>query len=163
MSACHLKLREWKDAISSATAALDGLDRLELRDAEEEKEKTEDDVEEEIVSTGASKAAPAPSEDEGAKRREDRKRIRAKALMRRGKARSESGGWQDLAGAEEDYKALDRMDNLGAADRKIVRDQLRTLPARTKAAQEKETAEMWGKLKDVSEPRFCFVSPGVVA
>lgn len=107
-------------------------------------------MEEEIVSTGASKAAPAPREDDRARRREDRKRIRAKALMRRGKARSESGGWQDLAGAEEDYKALDRMDNLGVADRKIVRDQLRMLPARTQAAQEKETAEMWGKLKDVS-------------
>ena len=53
-------------------------------------------------------------------------------------------------GAEEDYKALEGMDNLGAADRKIVRDQLRVLPARTKAAQEKETAEMWDKLKDVS-------------
>ena len=70
--------------------------------------------------------------------------------MRRARARAESGGWQDLAGAEEDYRTLDGMDNLGPADRKIVRDQLRVLPARTKAAQEKETAEMWGKLKDVS-------------
>lgn len=111
------------------------------------------------MSSGASKAAPSPTGDDRAKRREDRKRIRAKALMRRAKARSESGGWQDLVGAEEDYKALERMDNIGQADRKIVKDQLRALPARTKAAQEKETAEMWGKLKDVSNLLFLVVVP----
>ena len=42
------------------------------------------------------------------------------------------------------------MDNLGAADRKMVSRQLRELPPKTKAAQEKEMAEMWWKLKDVS-------------
>ncbi|CAI0655718.1 unnamed protein product, partial [Colletotrichum noveboracense] len=70
ISACHLKLEQWKDAISSATAALDGLDRIEREAALEqerrekerrEKERAEEeDVEEEIVSSGASKAAPAP-------------------------------------------------------------------------------------------------------
>ncbi|KAI8199809.1 hypothetical protein K4K52_008640 [Colletotrichum sp. SAR 10_76] len=160
ISACHLKLEQWKDAISSATAALDGLDRIEreaaLEQERREKERAEEeDVEEEIVSSGASKAAPAPvgSDDpeEAArkKRQEDVLRIRAKALMRRARARSEEGGWQNLAGAEEDYKALSKMTNLAPADRKIVQTQLRVLPPRTKAAQEKETAEMWGKLKDL--------------
>ncbi|KAF5505908.1 Tetratricopeptide repeat protein 1 [Colletotrichum siamense] len=160
ISACHLKLEQWKDAISSATAALDGLDRIEreaaLKQERREKERAEEeDVEEEIVSSGASKAAPAPvgSDDpeEAArkKRQEDVLRIRAKALMRRARARSEEGGWQNLAGAEEDYKALSKMANLAPADRKIVQTQLRVLPPRTKAAQEKETAEMWGKLKDL--------------
>ncbi|KAK2775768.1 tetratricopeptide repeat protein 1 [Colletotrichum kahawae] len=160
ISACHLKLDQWKDAISSATAALDGLDRIEreaaLEQERREKERAEEeDVEEEIVSSGASKAAPAPvtSDDpeEAArkKRQEDVLRIRAKALMRRARARSEEGGWQNLAGAEEDYKALSKMTNLAPADRKIVQTQLRVLPPRTKAAQEKETAEMWGKLKDL--------------
>ncbi|KAF9881509.1 tetratricopeptide repeat protein 1 [Colletotrichum karsti] len=162
ISACHLKLSQWKDAISSATAALDGLDRIEKEAAleqqrrEEEKKAEEEDVEEEIVSSGASKAAPAPvgSDDDPEeaarqKRREDVLRIRAKALMRRARARSEEGGWQNLAGAEEDYKALSKMANLTPADRKIVQTQLRVLPPRTKAAQEKETAEMWGKLKDL--------------
>ncbi|KAH9233248.1 hypothetical protein K456DRAFT_1894945 [Colletotrichum gloeosporioides 23] len=165
ISACHLKLEQWKDAISSATAALDGLDRIEREAALEqerrekerrEKERAEEeDVEEEIVSSGASKAAPAPvgSDDpeEAArkKRQEDVLRIRAKALMRRARAHSEEGGWQNLAGAEEDYKALSKMTNLAPADRKIVQTQLRVLPPRTKAAQEKETAEMWGKLKDL--------------
>ncbi|KAI8176566.1 hypothetical protein K4K48_008718 [Colletotrichum sp. SAR 10_66] len=160
ISACHLKLEQWKDAISSATAALDGLDRIEreaaLEQERREKERAEEeDVEEEIVSSGASKAAPAPVEsddpEEAArkKRQEDVLRIRAKALMRRARARSEEGGWQNLAGAEEDYKALSKMTNLAPADRKIVQTQLRVLPPRTKAAQEKETAEMWGKLKDL--------------
>lgn len=35
------------------------------------------------------------------KRKEDVQRIRAKALMRRAKARSELGGWGNLQGAEE--------------------------------------------------------------
>ncbi|CCF40298.1 hypothetical protein CH063_10905 [Colletotrichum higginsianum] len=41
------------------------------------------------------------------------------------------------------------MTPLATADRRIVQAQLRALPPRTKAAQEAETAEMWGKLKDL--------------
>ncbi|KAK1635544.1 hypothetical protein BDP81DRAFT_429857 [Colletotrichum phormii] len=162
ISACHLKLEQWKDAISSASSALDGLDRIEneaaLEQERREKAKAEEEegVEEEIVSTGASTSAPAPvtntedaEEVARRKRKDDVLRIRAKALMRRARARSEEGGWQNLAGAEEDYKTLSKMSNLAPADRKIVQAQLRVLPPRTKAAQEAETAEMWGKLKDL--------------
>ncbi|KAK2041922.1 hypothetical protein LZ31DRAFT_376258 [Colletotrichum somersetense] len=184
IAACHLKLERWKDAVASATAALDGLDRIDKEAALErerrEKDKAtaaaaaaaaaagekkkddddDDDVEDEIVSAGASRAAPAPQQqqpdedddnEEAARRRraDDVLRIRAKALMRRARARSEDGGWQSLAGAEEDYRALAAMPNLAPADRRIVQSQLRALPARTKAAQEKETAEMWGKLKEL--------------
>lgn len=78
--------------------------------------------------------------------------------MRRARARSEAGGWSDLAGAEEDYKALAAMmkDDSGnavamsAADKRLIAAQLQALPPRVKAAQERETAEMWGKLKEVS-------------
>lgn len=160
ISACHLKLDEWKEAITHATAALDGLDRLERAVAEAEKARSEardedEDIEEVIVSAGAAKAAPAPPADEDAaeaarrKQKEDIARIRAKALMRRARARSELGGWSNLEGALADYKALSAMANLSPADRKIVREQLRLLQPRVKAAQEKETAEMWGKLKDL--------------
>ncbi|CAI4213050.1 unnamed protein product [Parascedosporium putredinis] len=172
VSACHLKLEEWKEAADTATASLDGLDRIGKKEtkqlaegsakdkdsipgeekdvgAEEEEKEEEDVVEEEIISTGAAKAAPlpitiSPEEEAKKKREEDVKRIRAKALMRRARARSELGGWRNLAGAEEDYKILAQMDNLGPSDRKIVMVQLRLLPPRTKAAQEAETAEMWG-------------------
>ncbi|KAL2177046.1 uncharacterized protein P884DRAFT_277819 [Thermothelomyces heterothallicus CBS 202.75] len=178
IAACHLKLEEWKEAISNATTALDGLDRLERQEKEKEeqekKEKQEKqgqsstaasssmggepaDAEAEIISAGAAKAGPAlsadPAEDsvEAArrKRRDDIARIRAKALMRRARARSELGGWSNLEGAIEDYKRLAGMSNLTATDRKIVNAQLRALPPLAKAAQEKETAEMWAKLKDL--------------
>ena len=135
-------------------------------------------MEEEIVSQGATKAGPLlgnldlglaidpqtrEREDSARKREDDVQRIRAKSLMRRARARTELGGWSNLAGAEEDYKLLSGMKSLGPADRKMVAQQLKVLPARTKAAQEKETAEMWGKLKEVSAtcggcPRLCTIS-----
>ncbi|KAK7749124.1 hypothetical protein SLS62_008411 [Diatrype stigma] len=171
IAACHLKLEQWKEAIKSATDSLDGLGRVEKaeaeaeaaeKEAEEKKEKeategegdNDDDVEDEIVSSGAHKSAPAAKEESAAeearrKRREDVLRIKAKALMRRARAKSELGGWSNLSGAEEDYKLLSAMANLSPADRKIVQTQLRTLPPRTKAAQEQEMGEMWGKLKDL--------------
>jgi tetratricopeptide (TPR) repeat protein len=169
ISACHLMLEEWKEAISSATRALDGLDKAERAGAEsseqpEKKEKKagresdeDEGVEDEIISAGAKQAAPPAAEAEAAdsvetrrkKRIDDVERIRAKALLRRGRARSEAGGWQNLAGAEEDYRRLSAMKNLGSSDRKTVQMQLGALPLRTKAAQERETAEMWGKLKQV--------------
>ncbi|KAK1831839.1 hypothetical protein QBC39DRAFT_350282 [Podospora conica] len=163
VAACHLKLEEWKEAISSATAALDNLDRLEREEEEKHKsylaQKEEDDVVElEIVSPGAAKAGPAapvtetddPTEAAYKKRQADIARIRTKALMRRARARSELGGWSNLEGAVTDYQKLSTMqDNLGAADRKLVQSQLRVLPPKAKAAQEKEMSEMWGKLKDL--------------
>ena len=42
------------------------------------------------------------------------------------------------------------MTNLSTADRKIVQQQLKQLPLRTKAAQEKEMGDMMDKLKEVS-------------
>ncbi|KAJ4300598.1 hypothetical protein N0V88_003277 [Collariella sp. IMI 366227] len=157
IAACHLKLEEWKEAVSSATTALDGLDRLEQQEKEPKPEEVkvveEEAADEEIISAGAAKAGPAlptnADETDRQKRQDDIARIRAKALMRRARARSELGGWSNLEGAIEDYKRLAAMANLAATDKKIVQAQLRALPPRAKAAQEKETAEMWGKLKDL--------------
>ncbi|TLD13273.1 uncharacterized protein PgNI_03598 [Pyricularia grisea] len=162
IAACYLKLKEWKEAMTAATESLDRLDKVEKADSEEaEVEKAAEaeelaDVEETIVSAGAAQAGPAlPTKPETSaqsarrQRAEDVRRIRAKALMRRARARSEAGGWANLTGAEEDYKLLSKMSNLGPADRKVVQSQLRLLPPQVKAAQEKETAEMWGKLKEL--------------
>ncbi|KAI1113418.1 hypothetical protein F5Y14DRAFT_462454 [Nemania sp. NC0429] len=163
VAACHLKLQQYKEAVKSATESLDGLSRSEKallesvekprQDVQEDETGEEDEVEE-IVSAGAKKSAPAIAEETEAqqtlrRRQDDIRRIRAKALMRRARARSELGGWSDLTGAEEDYKTLSAMANLTSADEKIVRAQLRALPPRVKAAQEKEMSEMWGKLKDL--------------
>ncbi|ROW01043.1 hypothetical protein VSDG_02818 [Cytospora chrysosperma] len=163
VAACNLKLEEWKDAITTATAAVDKLAKLETRLAEEEKAaaearaKDEEEVEDEIVSAGAETAGPPiptdeevdPEEARRKKLRGDIKRIRYKALIRRARARSEAGGWSNLSGAEEDYKTLSTMDNVTPSDRKMIQQQLRILPAKVKQAQEQETAEMWGKLKDL--------------
>lgn len=104
VAACYLKLEDWKEAVKAATAALDGLDRLqgkggEASSSEEGKEKVEEEeADEEIISEGATKAED--TSDKG-KREADIERIRAKALMRRGRARSEQGGWSNLEGAME--------------------------------------------------------------
>jgi hypothetical protein len=169
IAACHLKLEDWKEAVKAASAALDGLDKLQGKPGEGkdgegvEVKPGEEEADEEIVSEGATKAEDVS--DKG-KREADIERIRAKALMRRARARSEMGGWSSLQGAEEgsgslmrlfsqclhaaDYKVLSQMQNLSTADRKIVQRQLVQLPPRTKAAQEKEMGEMMGKLKSVS-------------
>ncbi|KAI3320151.1 hypothetical protein HD806DRAFT_507859 [Xylariaceae sp. AK1471] len=162
IAACHLKLEQYKEAIKSATESLDSLSRVEKSVTESaekftedtKKDAQEDEPEEEIVSAGAQKSAPAIVQETEAqqaarKRRDDMLRIRAKALMRRARARSELGGWSNLSGAEEDYKTLSTMTNLTSADEKIVRSQLRALPPKVKVAQEKEMGEMWGKLKDL--------------
>ncbi|KAI0444309.1 hypothetical protein F4803DRAFT_262205 [Xylaria telfairii] len=160
IAACHLKLEQYKEAIQTATESLDSLSRAEKVEEpsgdsrKNGEEDDEDEPDEEIVSAGAQKSAPAVVQETEAqqaarKRQDDILRIKAKALMRRARARSELGGWSNLSGAEEDYKMLSNMKNMSGADEKIVRMQLRSLPPRVKAAQEKEMSEMWGKLKDL--------------
>jgi tetratricopeptide (TPR) repeat protein len=173
ISACHLKLEDWKEAVKAATAAIDGLDKLQGRNAKGKEgdeagvEDVEEEADEEIVSEGATKAED--TSDKG-KREADIERIRCKALMRRARARSELGGWSTLQAAEEgnaagrslkagltrvlDYKTLSNMPNLPPGDKRIVQQQLKQLPPRTKAAQEKEVGEMMGKLKEVSTEDF---------
>ena len=98
MAACHLKLEDWKEAVKTATAALDGLDKLQGKSGDEKKKdaEVEEEADEEIISQGAEKA-----EDTSAQGKEaDVERIRTKALLRRARARSEMGGWSTLQGAE---------------------------------------------------------------
>jgi tetratricopeptide (TPR) repeat protein len=104
VAACYLKMEDWKDAVKAATAALDGLDKLQgkgdgaKKEGEGElKEHGEEEIEE-IISEGATKAEDT---SEKGKREADIERIRAKALMRRARARSEIGGWSTLQGAED--------------------------------------------------------------
>lgn len=171
IAACHLKVEQWKEAIKAATDAIDGLAKLESEeqllpgsrdDAKAETKETkstdgDDDVEEEIVSSGAARSAPTPApepsqEQEALERRKaDILRIRTKALLRRARARSEAGGWSNLAGAEEDYRTLSQLPGLTLADQRTVRSQLKALPPRTKAAQEAEMSEMWGKLRSLGD------------
>lgn len=105
IAACHLKLEDWKSAVEVASKALEGLDKLQGKgkDAgtvvdEREKLEEEEEADEEIISEGATKAEDVSVKG---KREADIERIRAKALMRRAKGRSEMGGWSSLQGAEE--------------------------------------------------------------
>lgn len=117
----------------------------------------DDGIEEEIISSGAERAAPMPPPEPTPEqvalenRKADILRIRTKALLRRARARSEAGGWSNLAGAEEDYRALSQMPGLTPADQRTVRSQLKALPPRTKAAQDAEMSEMWGKLRGLGD------------
>ncbi|CAL8578572.1 hypothetical protein XPA_004339 [Xanthoria parietina] len=84
------------------------------------------------------------------RRKDDIRRIRTKALMRRARAKSEQGGWGNLQGALEDYQTLSPLSSsLAPSDAKIVNTALRSLPARVAAAKETEMGEMMGKLKDL--------------
>jgi rRNA maturation endonuclease Nob1 len=173
VAAAYLNLEEWKEAVKAGGDCLDLLDQVEGKSKDKKKEKrnegggdgehglkkgeeVEDDTgedegggeeaDEEIISAGATRAEDT---SEKARKQADRDRIRAKALMRRAKARVKIASWATLQAAEEDYKKLSSMPNLSDADRTVVWKALAVLPARTKAAQEKEMAEMMGKLKQL--------------
>ncbi|KAI5309302.1 hypothetical protein KEM55_003566 [Ascosphaera atra] len=83
------------------------------------------------------------------KRKEDVKRIRAKSLMRRARAKMELGTWANLEGATEDYNQLLQLGNLPPPDERLVKRNLKELPAKIAAARENEMGEMMGKLKDL--------------
>ncbi|CAH0025455.1 unnamed protein product [Clonostachys rhizophaga] len=147
VAACHLKLEQWKEAVKSATASLTALEALEQPPAPQPKDDDQGEEEEveEIVSAGAAKAHDPSAQPS------DIQRIRIKALLRRARAHAQSGTWSSLAAAEADYRELEKLPSgsLTPADARTVRSQLRELPPRVKEAQERETAEMWGKLKDL--------------
>ncbi|KAF2804931.1 uncharacterized protein BDZ99DRAFT_491005 [Mytilinidion resinicola] len=147
ISACHLKMLDWKAAISSATEALEALDRL---DPPPQKPKPGDDTAEGVVEeVDDDTASKIEALNRSGRSRDDIQKLRAKVLLRRAKARQETGGWASLQGADEDYKALAAMPNLTPLDRRTVQVALRTLPPRLEEAKQKEMGEMMGKLKQL--------------
>ncbi|KAL8938012.1 MAG: hypothetical protein Q9216_004121 [Gyalolechia sp. 2 TL-2023] len=166
IAACHLKLSDWKAAVEEATKSIEALDRLEPPPSANADDKKK-------VGEGASPAnataddnnnnevvelADNDEEDEAAalkklqdddRRKEDMKRIRVKALMRRARARSEQGGWGNLQGALEDYQTLSSFPSLPPSDTRTINTALQTLPPRVAAAQKAEMGEMMGKLKEL--------------
>ncbi|KAL4955207.1 hypothetical protein BDW69DRAFT_193415 [Aspergillus filifer] len=159
MAACYLKLEDWKAAVDCASACVEGLERVIPTVSGE----NEDDKKKDAEGKDADDAAVVEISDndekseeeqlrklkEADERKRDVVRIRAKALMRRARAKTELGGWGNLQGAEEDYKFLAGMENLSGDDRNIVQKALRELPARIGKAREAEMGEMMGKLKDL--------------
>ncbi|KAL1971386.1 hypothetical protein VTN77DRAFT_339 [Rasamsonia byssochlamydoides] len=159
IAACYLKLEDWKSAVDAATASIKNLDRClpsststtpdAPKGQTQDKPRDGKDKDAVVELSGEDEEAELERLKQDDQRRNDIKRIRAKALMRRARARTELGGWANLQGAEEDYKELAGMDNLPPQDKKIVQKALRELPSRIQSAREKEMAEMMGKLKEL--------------
>ncbi|KAJ5611259.1 hypothetical protein N7510_007978 [Penicillium lagena] len=163
ISACYLKLDDWKAAVDAATASIERLDRIlppsgppqdkgsgGSSDLRAERTDTKDsDAVVEITGDEEEGEKELQRLQELDKKRADVSRIRAKALMRRAKAKSQLGGWANLQGALEDYQALAAMENLPPDEKRIVQQALRELPERLNQAKEKEMGEMMSKLKDL--------------
>ncbi len=176
ISACHLKLEDWKAAIESANAALDALVRLEpTSTANDEKSGEVDDGVVELEGEGEDADTELVKLKMSDQRKQDIRRIKAKALMRRARAKSEEGGWGNLQGADEgarapnqqsgpnwliswwlDYRELATMSDLPSQDKKVVHQALSVLPARINQAKEKELGDMMGKLKEVCLRSNCW-------
>lgn len=117
IAACFIKLEDWKAAVDSATEALDRLERvLQLpsssssskgKDMEKEDEEGHDDDDGKVVEITAEGGGEQEEKDALAalqkrdKQKVDGQRIRAKALLRRARAKSELGGWANLQAAHE--------------------------------------------------------------
>lgn len=152
IAACHLKLSDWKAAIKSATSALDALDRLVPKEASKQGNgaaEEEIDAVIEIEGEGEDAENQLRNLELSDQRKDDIQRIRAKALMRRAKAKFEQGGWGNLQGAEDDYRLLAQMPALPPQDGKIVQANLKALPPRINMAKEKEMGDVMGKLKEL--------------
>lgn len=152
VSACHLKLAEWKAAIDSATSALDAIDRLILEENESKDSDAQEEGDSRIVEVGDEESDAFAKMDKMEERRQqldNMNRIKVKSLLRRARARMESGGWGNLQGAEEDYKAAAQFQSLPVQDRKVVQKALAELPPRIQEAKDKEMGDMLGKLKEV--------------
>ncbi|KAK8208050.1 hypothetical protein M8818_004088 [Zalaria obscura] len=148
ISACHLRLRDWKEAIESATKSIDALERIDplpkpSKNVAGGNGETQGAIEEIDDDT----AAKIEALQKSGRTRDEVQKIRVKAFLRRAKAREETGGWAALQGADEDYRYLASVPNLSPLDRKAVQRALRELPPRLNEAKDKEMAEMMGKLK----------------
>jgi tetratricopeptide (TPR) repeat protein len=148
IAACHLKLEDWKPGADAATLALEALDRVvpaEESAPSNSHESKSGSVAEVDDQTAVRIAALARHQRTHAQVQ----KIRTKALLRRGKARLEMGGWASLQGAFEDYTQVNRMPGLTPLDQKTVQGVLHTLPAQLEEAKRQEMADMMGKLKSL--------------
>lgn len=151
IAACHLKLEEWKQAVASATQALEALDAIDPPASTTQKDGSGGDAGEGKVEEidDATEVRIAALTRTG-KTMNDVQKLRTKALLRRAKARQQVGGWSSLQGALEDYQALSKpRHQLSSLDRKAVQAALRELPPRLDEAKNTELADMMGKLKQL--------------
>lgn len=163
IAACYLKLEDWKAAVDSATASIDRLDKIipptsqdkgTKRSSESTAPINDTQQNDEVVEISGDDEEAEEKQLKRLKEQDEQRtnvsRIKAKALMRRAKAKSQLAGWANLQGAMEDYQVLADMDTLPSDEKRIVQRALRELPERLNQAKEKEMGEMMSKMKDVS-------------
>jgi tetratricopeptide (TPR) repeat protein len=152
IAACHLKLEEWKQAVESATKALEALDRIDppLAKEAEQNGRTADSSGGVVGEVDDSTEVLLDALTRTGHTINDVHKLRTKALLRRAKARHEVGGWASLQGSLEDYQALSKPPNqLSNLDLKAVQAALRKLPVELDDAKNTEMADMMGKLKQL--------------
>jgi hypothetical protein len=143
-----LKLSEWKEAVESATKALDALDRLDPPPAEEPGENGRGDTVGGVSEIDDTTEILLEALTRTGRGINDVHKLRTKALLRRAKARHQVGGWSSLQGALEDYQALSKPPHqLSGLDRTAVQAAMRVLPGELNQAKDREMAEMMGNLK----------------
>ncbi|KAF2255771.1 hypothetical protein BU26DRAFT_8070 [Trematosphaeria pertusa] len=148
IAACQLKLEEWKQAVESATRALEALDCVDPPGTAAGKKDVEEGVVVEEVDDATEIRIAALTRT--GKTINDVHKLRTKALLRRAKARREVGGWSSLQGSFEDYQTLTKPPHqLSSLDLKTVQAALRELPPQLDEVKNKEVAEMMGKLKQL--------------
>jgi tetratricopeptide (TPR) repeat protein len=152
ISACHLKLEQWKEAVESATKALEALDRVDppvLKSEAKGDQQSEGqggvvgevDDSTEVLLDALIRTGHGIN---------DVHKLRTKAMLRRAKARHQVGGWASLQGSQEDYQALSKPPHqLSSLDQKAVQGALRKLPTELETAKNTEMADMMGKLKQL--------------
>jgi len=152
IAACHLKLAEWKEAVATATQALDSLDRLEpslpvKRNNHIETNAGSGSVIGEVDDTTEVYLSALVRTGHTLNHVQ---KLRTKALLRRAKARHEFGGWSSLQGSLEDYTALSKPPHqLSDLDQKAVATALERLPVHLEEAKNREMADMMSKLKQL--------------
>lgn len=150
ISACHIKLEEWKEAVESATKALDAIDRIDPPPAKAAEENGRGEVVGGVSEIDDSTEILLDALTRTGHSINDVHKLRTKALLRRAKARHEVGGWASLQGSMEDYQALSKPPHqLSSLDQKAVQAAMRMLPAQLNTAKDTEMADMMGKLKQL--------------
>jgi tetratricopeptide (TPR) repeat protein len=150
IAACHLKLEDWKQAVESATQALDSLNRLDPQIVKESGDRIESNCGGAVGEIDSGTEVLLDALSRTGHTINDVHKLRTKALLRRAKARREVGGWASLQGSLEDYQALAKPpDQLSSLDMKTVIAALQNLPTELEEAKNTEMADMMGKLKQL--------------
>jgi tetratricopeptide (TPR) repeat protein len=163
ISACNLKLADWKAAAEAAGKGIESAERLEplpsVRAPEKERVgaggkegagdegKVEDGQVEEV---DEALSARLENLSRSGRSLAEVRKLQVKMLMRRAKAKTELGGWSNLQAADEDYRVLlapVMLPALSPTDKRSVETNARALGPRLNQAKEQEMAEMMGKLK----------------